>query len=87
MEREGSLPYSQKPASVPYPEPDVSSPRTPSHPISLRHILIWLSHLSPSLPSSLPFQIFQPKFLTCPMRATYLAHLIQSEVRCIVISS
>jgi len=26
MEPEGSLPYSQKPATCPYPEPDQSSP-------------------------------------------------------------
>jgi hypothetical protein len=31
METEGSLPHSQKPATCPYPEPDWSSPRPPSH--------------------------------------------------------
>jgi hypothetical protein len=31
MEHEGSLLYSQQPATVPYPEPDVSNPHRPSH--------------------------------------------------------
>jgi hypothetical protein len=30
MESEGLLPYSQKPATCPYPEPDESNPHPPS---------------------------------------------------------
>jgi hypothetical protein len=30
MEREGSLPCSQEPATDPYPDPDASSPHIPS---------------------------------------------------------
>jgi hypothetical protein len=37
MEPEGSLPCSQEPSIGPYPEPDQSNP---SHPISLRFILL-----------------------------------------------
>jgi hypothetical protein len=32
MEREGSVPYSQVPATCPYPEPTLSSPHTPMQP-------------------------------------------------------
>jgi hypothetical protein len=32
MEPEGSLPYSQLPATCPYPEPTLSSPHTPLQP-------------------------------------------------------
>jgi len=31
MEPEGSLPHSKELATCPYPEPDQSSPRTPTH--------------------------------------------------------
>ena len=31
MEPESSSPYSQDPATCPYPEPTPSSPQTPSH--------------------------------------------------------
>jgi hypothetical protein len=41
MEPEGSLPYSQVPATRPYPEPTPSSPP----PTSTRSILILSSHL------------------------------------------
>ena len=39
MEPEGSLPYSQEPATYPYPEPDQSIPY-PFHPTPWRSILI-----------------------------------------------
>jgi hypothetical protein len=42
MEPDGSLPYSQEPATGPYSEPDESSP---PHSTSLRSILIVASHL------------------------------------------
>jgi hypothetical protein len=33
MEPEGSSPYTQEPATCPYPEPDQSSPWPSAHPI------------------------------------------------------
>jgi hypothetical protein len=46
-ELEGSSPCSQEPSTGPYPEPNRSSPYhpIPSHPISLRSILILSTHL------------------------------------------
>jgi hypothetical protein len=38
MGPEGSLLFSQKPATGPYPEPDAFSPRVPAYPTSLRSI-------------------------------------------------
>jgi hypothetical protein len=49
MEPEGSIPCSQEPSTSPYPEP---YPSTPSHPISLRSILMLSTHLRWSLDSS-----------------------------------
>jgi hypothetical protein len=49
MEPEGSLSYSQVPATCPYPEPTPSSPTTP--PTSWRSILILSSHLRLGLPN------------------------------------
>ena len=54
MEREGSLPHSQAPATCPYPEPDRSSPSMPRHATSGRYILILSSQLPLGLPSGLP---------------------------------
>jgi hypothetical protein len=51
MEPEGSLPCSQKPATVPYPELAESS--SPHRPVSLRPILMLSSHLRLDLPSGL----------------------------------
>jgi hypothetical protein len=52
MEPDGSSPYTQQPATCPYPEPDQSSLRPP-HPTSRRYILILSSHLRLGLPSDL----------------------------------
>jgi hypothetical protein len=49
-EPEVSSPCSHEPSTGPYPEPDRS---TPSHPISLRSILILSTHLRLGLPSGL----------------------------------
>jgi hypothetical protein len=50
MEPGGSLPCSQEPSTGPDPEPDQSNPY---HPISLRSILIFFTHLRLGLPSGL----------------------------------
>jgi hypothetical protein len=53
---------------------------TPSHPFSLRSILILSPHLHLGLPSSSSLQVFPAKILHAilisPMRATFPAHLI-----------
>jgi hypothetical protein len=51
MEPTGSLPFSEQPATYPYPEPDQSSPCP--HLTSWRSILILFSHLSLDLESGL----------------------------------
>jgi hypothetical protein len=60
MEPEASLPCSQEPSTRPYPEPDQSSP---SHPISLRYILILSPHLHLGLASGLFPSGFPTKIL------------------------
>jgi hypothetical protein len=77
MEHEGSLLCSQGPSTGPYPDPEQSNP---SHPISLRSILILSTHLCYGLPSGLfpsgvPTNILHA-FLFSPIRATFPAHLI-----------
>ena len=77
MEREGSLPSSQQPATWPYSEPDQS---TPSQPICLRSILILSFHLRLGLASGLVTSAF-PTTTLCqlsspPTCATCLAELI-----------
>jgi hypothetical protein len=81
-ESEGSSLCSQEPSNGPYPEPDRSSPyhTIPSHPISLRSILILSTHLHLGLPSGLfpsgfPTNILY-SFRFSPIRATCPAHLI-----------
>jgi hypothetical protein len=50
MEPEGSLPCSQEPSAVCYPEPDQSMPYYPILSDYLGYILILSTHLSLSLP-------------------------------------
>jgi len=61
MEPEGSLPYSQAPATYPYPKPDQSTPSSPSNVLKTHfnkpHLRLGLpSGLLPSgLPTKTPF--------------------------------
>jgi len=79
METEGSLPCSQDPATGLYSELHENSPQ-PTKPIYLKRILILSSNLRLGLPSGLvpsclPTTILYA-FLTSPVRAICLAHLI-----------
>jgi hypothetical protein len=78
MEPEGSLPYSQVPATCSYPEPTPSSPPTPSSLLKIRLNIIL--PLRPGLPNGL-FPSGVPTNTLCtplyfPIRATCPAHLI-----------
>ena len=79
MDPEGSLPYSQVPATCPYPQPDRSNPSAP-HPTSSRTIIISSFHLSLGLPSGLFPLGFPTKTLhtslISPIRTTCPAQLI-----------
>ena len=78
MEHGGSLPYSQEPATYPYPEPDHSSLCHPSH-FSKIHLTLYF-HLSLGLPSGLIPSHAPTKTLyaclICPIPATCLANLV-----------
>jgi hypothetical protein len=66
VEPEGSSPYSQEPATCPYPKPDRSS-LYPPHPTSRRSIIILSSHLLLGLPSGLLPSGFPTKTLYAPL--------------------
>jgi hypothetical protein len=70
MEPEGSLPFSQEPATGPYPKTDVSTKL--SHPTSLRSILILSSRLHLSLPSDL-FSLFSNQNFVCISRRRHVS--------------
>jgi hypothetical protein len=82
METEGSLPWSQEPATT-----RIQS--THSHTISQRSILILSSHLRLDLPRGIFPSIFRTKILYAllifPMRATCLAHLILIDLITLII--
>jgi hypothetical protein len=82
MEPQGSSPYSQEPATCPYPEPDRSSLcPSPQSNLSKIHFNI-SSHLRLGLPSGLLPPGFPTKALYAPLlspiRATCPAHLSSS---------
>ena len=72
-----SLSRLQGPATCPYPEPARSSPCT-SHPTFLRFILIPLSHLCLSLPSSLFPSGLPIKTLCAPLLS--LIHAVRGQL-------
>jgi hypothetical protein len=80
IESESPSPYSQVPATCPYPELTPSGSQQPPPPTSWRFILILSSHLLPGLrnsffPSGFPTNTLCTP-LSSPIRATCPAHLI-----------
>ena len=96
MEPEGSLPHSQQPATCPCPEPDPSSPRTPSH-FSTTHFNIILSFVpgsskwSPSLrfPHQSPVctsPLIHTCYMPCPSQSEkVVSYKIQNKTRVLCI--
>ena len=74
MKPDGSLPHSQQPATCPYPKPDRSSLRPPSH-FSKIHVSI-ISHLRLGLPSCLLPSGFPTKTLYAPLLSPYVLHAL-----------
>ena len=78
MEPENTLPYSEAPATRPYPEPTPSSPHN-SFPLPKNPLLMLSSHLRLGLPNGLFPSGFPTKTLYTPfpssIRATCPAHL------------
>jgi hypothetical protein len=86
MEPEVSLPYSQEPATSPYPQPDESSP---SYLMSLTSILISSNHLCLGLPRRLLPSGFPTKtlyaLLFSHMRTTDTVHLTLLDLIILII--
>jgi hypothetical protein len=77
MEPEGSLPYSQVPATCPYPEPTPSSTHNPSNVLKIHLNILHLCLGLPNgfFPSGFPTNTLCTA-LSSSIRATYPAHLI-----------
>jgi hypothetical protein len=74
MEPEGSLPHTQVPSVCPYPEPDRSSPCSPTHCLKIYMNIILPStpasskwSLSLGFPNQNPVYNFRPVCATCPV--------------------
>jgi hypothetical protein len=87
MEPEGSLPYSQEPATGHCPEPFESTSQLPT--VFLRSALILSSHLCLRRLSALPFRFSDKKklctFLISPKSATRSAYLILLDLISLII--
>jgi hypothetical protein len=81
MQSEGSSPYSQEPATCPYPEPDRSSQSPPPpHSTSRRSILMSSSHLRLGLSSGLLRSDFPTETLYAPLLSPYVPHVLPISV-------